>query len=224
MVPAASPPGFASSTATCREHHRTGTRRHYARGVRGDDFDRLDLELHERLRSGSTDAFEELYRRYAPGAYGLALRVTGQEMLAQEVVHDAFMALWRAPEAFDPARGPFRSFFLSLVHHRAVDTVRREERLRRRTERALNLAGATGEQDVAEGVVEEAWLATRRKEVREALTTLPVDQRRVLEMAYFDGYTQAAIAEKLGIPLGTVKTRTLAALRKLRRALQQENE
>jgi len=189
--------------------------------VRGDDLDRVDLELHEQLRSGSRDAFEELYRRYAPGAYGLALRVTGQELLAQEVVHDAFMALWRAPEAYDPSRGPFRSFFLSLVHHRAVDTVRREERLRRRTERALNLTDPTGE-DVAEGVVEEAWLATRRKEVREALSTLPPDQRRVLEMAYFQGYTQAAIAVELGIPLGTVKTRTLAALRKLRRALSQE--
>jgi RNA polymerase sigma factor (sigma-70 family) len=191
--------------------------------VHGDDLDRVDLDLHERLRSGSRDAFEELYRRYAPGAYGLALRVTGQELLAQEVVHDAFMALWRAPEAYDPARGPFRSFFLSLVHHRAEDTVRREERLRRRTERALNLTDPTGE-DVAEGVVEEAWLATRRKEVREALSTLPPDQRRVLEMAYFQGYTQAAIAVELGIPLGTVKTRTLAALRKLRRALSNETE
>src|SRR5436190_11038136 len=148
--------------------------------MRGDDLDRLDLELHERLRSGSRDAFEELYRRYAPGAYGLALRVTGQDLLAQEVVHDAFMALWRAPEAYDPARGPFRSFFLSLVHHRAVDTVRREERLRRRTERALNLAEAADE-DVAEGIVEEAWLVVRRGEVRAALGSLSEDQRRVLE-------------------------------------------
>ena len=186
-----------------------------------EETDQVDLEIHRRLRSGDRGAFEELYRRYAPGAYGLALRVTGKDLLAQEVVHDAFMALWRAPEAYDPARGPFRSFFLSLVHHRAVDTVRREERLRRRTERALNLTDPTGE-DVAEGVVEEAWLATRRKEVREALSTLPPDQRRVLEMAYFQGYTQAAIAVELGIPLGTVKTRTLAALRKLRRALADE--
>ena len=180
-----------------------------------------DVELHDRLVRGDPLAFEALYRRYASAAYGLALRVTGQPVLAQDVVHDAFMALWRAPEAYDPARGPFRSFFLSLVHHRAVDTVRREERLRRRTERALNLTDPTGE-DVAEGVVEEAWLATRRKEVREALSTLPPDQRRVLEMAYFQGYTQAAIAVELGIPLGTVKTRTLAALRKLRRALSDE--
>ena len=191
--------------------------------MRGDDLDRLDLDLHERLRSGSRDAFEELYRRYAPGAYGLALRVTGQDLLAQEVVHDAFMALWRAPEAYDPARGPFRSFFLSLVHHRAVDTVRREERLRRRTERQMNLPEPGGE-DVAEGVVEEAWLATRRKEVREALLALPDEQRKVLEMAYYGGETQAQIAQELGIPLGTVKTRTLAAMRKLRQMLEPSDE
>src|SRR5439155_7952072 len=92
--------------------------------------DRQDLALHGRLALGDRAAFEDLYRKYAPAAHGLALRVTGQEALAQEVVHDAFLALWRAPEAYDPGRGPFRTFFLSLVHHRAVDTVRREDRLR----------------------------------------------------------------------------------------------
>ena len=184
-----------------------------------EDADLLDLELHRRLRSGDREAFEALYRRYAPGAYGLAWRVTGQELLAQEVVHDAFLALWRAPEAFDPARGAFRNFFLSLVHHRAVDTVRREVRRRRRTERAVNLSEPPGE-DVAEGVVEEAWLTVRRKEVREALLALPEEQRKVLEMAYFGGRTQAEIAAELAIPLGTVKTRTLSAMRKLRIVLE----
>jgi len=183
-----------------------------------EEGDRLDLSLSERLRAGDRAAFEELYRRYARSAYGLALRVTGQELLAQEVVHDGFLALWRAPEAYDPTRGAFRTFFLSLVHHRAVDTVRREDRLRKRTERVLNLERAQDE-DVAEGVVEEAWLATRRKEVREALTVLPTEQRLVVELAYFGGHTQAQIAAELGVPLGTVKTRTLAAMRKLRRAL-----
>jgi RNA polymerase sigma-70 factor (ECF subfamily) len=185
--------------------------------------DRLDLALHERLRQKDPTAFEALYNRFARSAYGLALRVTGQEALAQEVVHDAFLALWRAPEAYDPARGPFRTFFLSLVHHRAVDTVRREERLRRRTERALNLQDPLDE-DVAEGVVEDAWLAVRRKEVRQALTTLPPEQRKVLELAYFEGYTQTKIAALLGVPLGTVKTRTLAAMRKLRRTLYERGE
>ena len=94
--------------------------------------DHRDDDLHRRLSLGDRPAFEELYRRYAPAAFGLAYRVTGQDALAQDVVHDSFLALWKAPEAFDPARGSFRTFFLSLVHHRAVDTVRREERLRRR--------------------------------------------------------------------------------------------
>ncbi len=181
-----------------------------------------DLDLHHRISSGDRGAFDELYRRYAASAYGLALRITAQDALAQEVVQDAFLALWRAPEAYDPVRGPFRSFFLSLVHHRAVDTVRREERLRKRSERASNLKPIAGE-DVAEDVVEGAYMGLRRKEVHEALETLPPDQRKVLELAYFGGYTQARIAEELQIPIGTVKTRTLAAMRKLRRALQQED-
>ena len=101
------------------------------------------------------------------------------------------MALWRAPEAFDPARGAFRTFFLSLVHHRAVDTVRREERLRRRTERAANLEPATGE-DPAEDVVEDAYLAFGARRSAQALTTLPPAQRQVLEMAYFEGIDAGA--------------------------------
>jgi RNA polymerase sigma-70 factor (ECF subfamily) len=188
--------------------------------VREDDH--LDLELHRRVADGDRAAFEELYRRYSAAAYGLALRVTGQDSLAQEVVHDAFLALWRAPEAYDPARGPFRTFFLSLVHHRAVDTVRREERLRKRAERVANLEPRLGE-DVAEEVVDGAYLVVRRKEVHEALETLPPDQRKVVEMAYFGGYTQTRIAAELGIPVGTVKTRTLAAMHKLRRALDRED-
>jgi RNA polymerase sigma factor (sigma-70 family) len=190
----------------------------------GEDPEPIDdLELHRRVRAGDSGAFAALYARYGPAAYGLALRVTGQAVLAQDVVHDAFMAVWRAPEAYDPTRGAFRTFFLSLVHHRAVDTVRREERLRRRTEQAVN-PGTAADEDVAEGVVEEAWLEARRGEVRRALSALPEEQKTVIELAYFQGYTQTRIAEELRIPLGTVKTRTLAAMRKLRAALQETDE
>ena len=186
-----------------------------------NEDDRHDLELHRLLSARERPAFDELYRRYARSAYGVALRVTSQDLIAQEVVQDAFMALWRAPEAFDPARGAFRSFFLSLVHHRAVDTIRREERLRKRQDRASNLEPGVDE-DVAEDVVDAADMADRRLEVRAALGTLPPEQRQVLEMAYFEGKTQVRIAEELGIPIGTVKTRTLAAMRKLREALREE--
>jgi RNA polymerase sigma-70 factor (ECF subfamily) len=184
--------------------------------------DRRDADLHRRLLLRERPAFDELYLRYAAASYGLAFRITGHEALAQEVVHDSFLALWRAPEAFDPARAPFRTFFLSLVHHRAVDTVRREERLRRRTER-VNL-GPAADEDVAEGVVDEAWLAGRRAQVVQALGRLPAEQRQVIELAYFAGQTQAQIAAALGIPLGTVKTRTLAAMRKLQRLLAPREE
>jgi RNA polymerase sigma-70 factor (ECF subfamily) len=184
-----------------------------------DDAGREDLELHRRLLSGDRGAFDDLYRKYAGAAYGLAFRLTGQQMLAQDVVHDAFLALWRAPEAFDPVRGAFRTFFLSLVHHRAVDTVRKEQRLRVRNERAANLEPVAVE-DPSEGVVDRAYLHVRSREVREALVSLSDEQRQALEMAYFDGMTQAQIAERLGIPLGTVKTRTLAAMRKLRGLLE----
>jgi RNA polymerase sigma factor (sigma-70 family) len=183
------------------------------------DGDRDDLELHRRLASGDRGAFDELYRRYAAIAYGLAYRLTGQQAMAQDVVHDAFLAIWRAPEAFDPARGAFRTFFLSLVHHRGVDAIRREERMRARQDRAANLEPAEGE-DPSESVAEEDFLTRRRHEVRHALEGLPLEQRQVLEMAYFGGMTQVRIAEELGIPLGTVKTRTFAALRKLRRELE----
>lgn len=179
-----------------------------------------DGELHQRLALGDRHSFEDLYRRYAAAAYGLALRVTGQPGLAQDVVHDSFLALWSAPEAFDPARGSFRTFFLSLVHHRAVDTVRREERHRRRAQRS-NPERPTVE-DVADDVVREAWLEGRRAQVRAALDALPPEQRRTLELAYFRGYTQTRIAEELGVPLGTVKTRTFAAMRKLQRLLDEQ--
>jgi RNA polymerase sigma factor (sigma-70 family) len=186
------------------------------------DGDREDLELHRRLSAGDRGAFDDLYRRYSPTAYGIAYRLTGQRLLAQDVVHDAFLALWRAPEAFDAARGAFRSFFLALVHHRAVDTIRREERMRARHERAANLEPAQSE-DPAEGVADEDFVARRRRDVREALAGLSPEQRQVLDMAYFAGMTQVRIAEELGIPLGTVKTRTFAALRKLRRELETED-
>jgi RNA polymerase sigma factor (sigma-70 family) len=185
------------------------------------DGDREDLELHRRLSAGDRDAFDELYRRYARVAYGLALRLTGQPMIAQDAVHEAFLALWRAPEAFDPARGALRTFLLSLVHHRGVDAIRREERMRARQDRAANLEPVHGE-DPAEAVADEDFVARRRREVREALADLSPEQRQVLEMAYFEGMTQVKIAEQLGIPLGTVKTRTFAALRKLRRELETE--
>ena len=176
-----------------------------------------DLELVRRLSGRDPGAFETLYERYAPACYGVALRVLRQGFLAQEVVHDAFVAMWSAPDAYDPTRGPFRSYLLSHVHHRAVDAVRREERLRAR-ERRANPGPATVE-DVVEVVAEEADLADRRRQVKDALDSLPEDQRRLVELMYFRGWTQSRIAEEEGIPIGTVKSRVFAAMRRLRDSL-----
>jgi RNA polymerase sigma factor (sigma-70 family) len=176
-----------------------------------------DLELVRRIGARDPGAFETLYRRYGPSVYGLALRVLRQPFLAQEVLHETFLAVWNAADAYDPSRGPFRAYLLSLAHHRAVDTVRREERLRDR-ERRANLDPDPVE-DVMEAVVEEADLADRRRQVRDALEGLPDDQRRLVELMYFRGWTQSKIAESEGIPLGTVKSRVFAAMRRLRETL-----
>ena len=176
-----------------------------------------DLELLGRVAERDPEAFETLYRRYAAAAYGVALRVLRQPVLAEEIVHDAFMAIWSGPGAYDPSRGPFRTFLLSLVHHRAVDGVRREERLRRREQRA-NLEPPPVE-DGMETVVEEADLADRRRQVREALGELPPEQRRLVELMYFRGWTQSRIAREEDVPLGTVKSRVFAAMRRLREVL-----
>ena len=176
-----------------------------------------DLELIHRLTSRDDGAFEALYRRYAPACYGVALRVLRQQFLAQEVVHDTFLTVWNAPDAYDPSRGEFRTFLLSMVHHRAVDAVRREQRLHD-LERRANPEPVPDE-DVMEAVVEEADLADRRQQVREALSDLPQEQRRLLELMYFRGWTQSRIAEEEGIPIGTVKSRVFAAMRRLREAM-----
>ncbi|MGH2724739.1 MAG: RNA polymerase sigma factor [Actinomycetota bacterium] len=176
-----------------------------------------DLELIRRVAGRDGRAFEELYARYAAAAYGVALRVLREPFLSQDVVHEAFTAVWNAPDTFDPSRGPFRTFLLSLVHHRAVDAVRREERLRER-ERRANPAPPPGE-DVMDTVVEETGLAERRREVREAIDRLPGNQREALELMYFRGWTQARIARETGVPIGTVKSRVWAAMRRLREAL-----
>ena len=176
-----------------------------------------DLELLQRVAERDTGAFETLYRRYASAAYGVAYRVLRQPALAEEVVHDALLAVWTAPDAYDPTRGQFRMFLLSLVHHRAVDAVRREERLRAREQRAN--PPPVPDEDVMETVIEETELADRRQRVRTALAALSEEQRHLVELMYFRGWTQSRIAEEEKIPLGTVKSRVFAAMRRLREAL-----
>lgn len=168
-----------------------------------------------RIAEGSSDGFRDLYRRYAPTAAGLAHRVIGDPVLAEEVSQDVFLSVWRSAAAYDAARGSVRSWLLTQVHHRAVDVIRHEDAERRRALRQPEPIPV----DPTEEVVEDEWLRVRRSEIRIALRTISDEQREVLELAYFGGLTQVEISEKLGIPLGTVKSRTLAAMLKLRNAL-----
>jgi RNA polymerase sigma-70 factor (ECF subfamily) len=176
-----------------------------------------DAALVERLAAGDARAMEVLYDRYSRPAYGLARRITGEAVFAEEVVQEVFLALWRDPAKYDPARGGFASWLLAATHHKAVDAVRREETLRKRraqsAEEAEYYAAAPADGPAVEDAV---WIRLRGERVRRALGTLPAPQRQALTLAYFGGYTQREIAALTGTPLGTVKTRMLAGMRRLR--------
>ncbi len=180
-----------------------------------------DRELIGRIRRRDEDAFRGLFDRYAPSAKALALRVVRQSHLAEEIVQEAFMALWRNPDGYDQGRGSVKSWLMGMVHHRAVDLVRREESYRRRAERTA-LQAIEAESDHADDVIEQIGLPDERRRVRQALDDLPQEQRRVLELMYFEGRTQSQIAEMTGLPLGTVKSRTLLGMRRLRTALVED--
>lgn len=157
-------------------------------------------------------ALAELYDRYGRTAYGLALRVLRDEALAEDAVQDAFLAIWRTAPRFVPEKGKASTWILTLVHRRAVDVVRREQR--RRTD-ALDTMHEPG----THGADEEAWLRLQRERVQHALAQLPDQQREALELAYYGGFTQSELAERLGQPLGTIKSRMFNGLAQLRQLL-----
>jgi RNA polymerase sigma-70 factor, ECF subfamily len=157
-------------------------------------------------------ALAELYDRYGRTAYGLALRVLHDQALAEDAVQEAFLAVWRTASRFMPEKGSASTWILTLVHRRAVDTVRREQR--RRTD-SLELAA----EPAVEGVEEDAWLRFQRERVQAALRRLPDAQREALELAYYGGFSQSELAERLGQPLGTIKSRMFTGLSQLREQL-----
>ena len=178
-----------------------------------------DRDLLRRLIDRDEDAFRRLFARYAPTAKALAQRVVRQPNMAEEIVQEAFMAVWRNPKAYDAERGSVKSWLMSMVHHRAVDLVRREESYRRRAEDSIPDA-MHDVADHADEVVDQVGMPEERRAVRAALDELPQEQRDVLTLMYFDGLTQSQIAERTGLPLGTVKSRCLLGMRKLRARLE----
>lgn len=158
-------------------------------------------------------ALAELYDRYGRTAYGLARRILRDEALAEDAVQEAFLAVWRSAARFVPERGKASTWVLTLAHRRAVDLVRREDR--RRAEPFDEAVDSTTET----GADESVWLRYERERVQEALKQLPDQQREALELAYYGGFTQSELAERLGQPIGTIKSRMFAGLGRLRELL-----
>jgi RNA polymerase sigma-70 factor, ECF subfamily len=182
------------------------------------EADASDGVLVRRVAVGDHAALEGLYDRYGRPAFALARRITGEPVFAEEVVQEVFLALWREPSKYDPARGGFPSWLLATTHHKAVDAVRREETVRRRRAQLAQEADCFTSPTAADvpPVEDAAWAGLRGERVRQALGELPAAQREALVLAYYAGYTQREIAERTNTPLGTVKTRMLAGMRKLR--------
>lgn len=188
--------------------------------MRNTDFsqEHRDDDLLARLRSQDPAALEDLFDRYARAAYGLALRVCGDAAMAEDVVQEAFLSLWRRPDTFEPSRGSIAAYLFRAVHNKAVDAVRHEQALKNR-ERAGSAGGMPGEDQ--EVVVEEDWLRYRRERVADALTGLSDRQREAIRLAYFEGLTYQGVAERLGIPEGTAKTRIRDGMIRLRALLDE---
>jgi RNA polymerase sigma-70 factor (ECF subfamily) len=170
---------------------------------------------------GDEDALGELYDRVSRIAYGLAMRVLRDDRLAEDAVQEGFLAVWRNAAAFRAERAKASTWILTLVHRRAVDLVRREER--RRAE-PLSEETATGGEGVGNATDEAAWLRFERERVQSALRQLPDVQREALELAYYGGFSQSELAERLGVPLGTIKSRMFAGLARLRELLDESTE
>jgi RNA polymerase sigma factor (sigma-70 family) len=166
------------------------------------------------LERGEEVALGELYDRYGRVAYGLAFRMLRNETLAEDAVQEAFLTIWRTASRFVPERAKASTWLLTIVHRRAVDLVRREER--RRTEPLGPGAEAVAPDSSAEDVV---WLRLQRERVQQALRSLPDEQREAIELAYYGGFTQSELADRLGQPLGTIKSRMFAGLGRLREIL-----
>ncbi len=187
----------------------------------GDPLDeQTDDELVAGLAAGRMASLERLYDRYSSLVFSVSLRVLYDWQLAEDVTQEVFLRLWQRPESFDPTRGRLLSWLMSVTRNRAIDERRKLSRRARSEDQAdplpeLTEHGADGDSPVA------LALAEVRRAVRGAMQSLPPSQRQVIELAYFGGLTQVEISERIGVPLGTVKTRVRLAMQKLRQALDE---
>ncbi|HET6910662.1 MAG TPA: sigma-70 family RNA polymerase sigma factor [Mycobacteriales bacterium] len=179
---------------------------------------REDAQLVADIAVGDEAALEALYQRYGGACYRLSRRILDDAQLAEDVVQQVFLALWQGG-GYDRSRGAVSTWLMSITHHKAVDVLRREAGRRKRLadEQGLVEIEAAGP-----GPADVAWTRLRADRTRAALRGLPPEQREVLLLAYYGGYTQREIADMTGLPLGTVKSRTLMAMQRLRTRLRDE--
>jgi RNA polymerase sigma-70 factor, ECF subfamily len=175
-----------------------------------------DEDLLELVHDGEVQAFEVIFDRHGTAAFSLAYRMCGRRAAAEDIVQDAFLSLWRSSRGYDPRRGSVRSWVLSAVHNRAIDAFRRQSS---RTGRDVADDGIAERMPAPDSTDAEVERRDDARRVRTALDELPSDQRQVIELAYFGGFTHSQIAEMLDLPAGTVKGRMRLGLTKMRYVL-----
>ncbi len=179
-----------------------------------------DEQLIAQVARGDTAAYEMLYDRYCSAVMGFALKITGDQSLAEEVVQETFWRVWRKADLFQTQRGAFTSWFFGITRNLSIDMLRRQKTQVQPVSETDQIIEQTA--DPSTDVPEAAWLRQRHQQMRTAIETLPKDQRSVIEMAYFRGMTRQEIAQATGEPLGTIHTRARLALQKLREELQMQ--
>jgi RNA polymerase sigma-70 factor (ECF subfamily) len=177
-----------------------------------------DEEVMQLVGEGDPRAFELLYDRHGGAAFSLAYRMVGNRVTAEDITQEGFLSIWRSRLRYDASRGSVRTWVLGIVHNRAIDTLRRGAVHDRRRE---TMEGVEESHEAPERTDVEAARREEARNVRSALDTLPADQRRTIELAYFGGFSHSEIAELLNEPIGTVKGRMRLGLEKLRRHLSE---
>jgi RNA polymerase sigma-70 factor (ECF subfamily) len=172
----------------------------------------VDEDLLFFVGQGDAEAFTTLYDRHGRAAFSLAYRIVGERQAAEDLVQDAFLKLWRSATSYRPERGSVRTWLLSIVRNRGIDQLR-SHASRRRTQDRIEAFAARSQPSEA---FAETWRNSQRDRVRNALNTLPLEQLKVLELAYFSGYTHVQVSELLDVPLGTIKGRMRLGLKKMR--------